>query len=169
MTFQNNNNYYASSTLIDYGNDPSKPPVLAEAELIPYSYSENEKSYTSSVTTYEYTAPHGTTPTNAVVPYDAEQGNNYNVNAVQNEARSVKTRRRRRRRVRMAAAGVTGAVVGGIALGPLGAAAGGVGAAAATRAVSKLGEKRKDRRVERERVAHQSMSGNAPIVNAVSC
>ena len=138
-----------------------------------YSSFENEKSYTTTVTTTTYAPPYGTTPTNAVVPYDAEHGNSYSsttsVNAIQNEANALKTRRRRRRRVRMAAAGVTGAVVGGIALGPLGAAAVGAGAAAATRAASKYGERRKDRRVERERVAHQSVSGNAPILNAVSC
>lgn len=148
----------------------------------PYSYSyqpENNKSYPTTVTTTTYASSHGeTTPTDAVIPYGSHavtpydlhnSGSPTSVSSMQSEAMATKARRRRRRRVRMAAAGVTGAVVGGIALGPLGAAAGGVGAAAATRAASKLGERRKDRRVEQAKVAHQSVAGNAPIVNAVSC
>ena len=174
MTFNNDN--YASATLIDYGNDPSRPPALAEAHpMDPYSFSEsgNKSSFTSSITTTTYAS--ATTPTNAVVPYDADaygvspHSQPDSIRATEDEALAKKNRRRMRRRARMAAAGVGGAIVGGIALGPLGAAAGGVGAAAATRAASKLGEKRKDRRVEREQVAHQSMTGNAMIVNAVSC
>jgi hypothetical protein len=172
MTPENDN--YASLH-IDYGNDPSRPPALAEVYPVePYSFYENgnKSSFTSSISTTTYGS--ATTPTAAMVPYDADA---YGVNqysqpetrAVEDEALSKKHRRRRRRRARMAAAGVGGAIIGGIALGPLGAAAGGVGAAAATRAASKLGERRKDRRVEREQVAQQSMMGNAPIVNAVSC
>lgn len=175
MTFQKNN--YDSDLLIDYGDDPTRPPVFAEAQPWPHnSYSpEKRSSYASSITTTTYSpSSSASTPTNAVVPYDADA---YGVNpipkesvrAVQDEAMSKKIRRRRRRRARMAAAGAGGAIIGGVALGPLGAVAGGVGAAAATRAASKLGEKKKDRRVERENVAHQSMMGNAPIVNAVSC
>jgi hypothetical protein len=54
---------------------------------------------------------------------------------------------RRRRKVRMACGSIGGVVVGGLILGPLGAIAGGVGAGAATRAVSKRREKKKDERV----------------------
>jgi len=163
--------------LIDYGDDPSRPPALAEAQPVNYSYWEDTKANynTSTVTTATtYPSPYATTPTNAVVPYAFNDYNSsYNstdsVSAVENEAKALKTRRRRRRRARMAAAGVSGAIVGGIALGPLGAAAGGVAAAAATRAVSKLGERRKDGRVEREKVTYESVAGSAPILNAVSC
>jgi hypothetical protein len=58
-----------------------------------------------------------------------------------------KERRRRRRKVRMACGSVGGVVVGGLILGPLGAIAGGVGAGAATRAMSKRRERKKDDRV----------------------
>lgn len=166
-----NNSYYATSPSIDYGDDPSRPPVFAEAQPVDHldSFSETKSNY--EMTNYYG----GTTPTNgAVVPYGGNSVAPYNpapesVNDMQNEAAATKMRRRRRRRVRMAAGGVTGAVVGGIALGPVGAIAGGVGGAAATRAASKFGEKRKDRRVEREKVAQHSVSGTAPIVNAVAC
>jgi hypothetical protein len=63
---------------------------------------------------------------------------------------------------------VSGVVLGGITLGPLGAIAGGVGAAAATRGACKLGERRKDRRVEKQKVQQTSLTSNTAIVNAVS-
>jgi hypothetical protein len=58
-----------------------------------------------------------------------------------------KARRRRRRKVRMACGSIGGVVVGGLILGPVGVIAGGFAAGAATRAVSKRRERKKDDRV----------------------
>jgi hypothetical protein len=62
-----------------------------------------------------------------------------------------KRRRRRRRRARMMVGGVTGFVFGTFVLGPLGGVAGATAGAVLARTASKIGEKRKDIRVERER------------------
>jgi hypothetical protein len=62
-----------------------------------------------------------------------------------------KNRRRKRRRARMVLGGATGIVVGTMFFGPIGGIAGLATAVAVTRTASKLGEKLKDRRVERER------------------
>jgi hypothetical protein len=59
-----------------------------------------------------------------------------------------KARRRKRRRVNMALCFTGGTFVGGIFLGPIGLALGGVGCAAISRTASKIGERRKDRRVK---------------------
>lgn len=62
-----------------------------------------------------------------------------------------KIRRRRRRRSRMIVGGVTGFVAGTVVLGPLVGIAGAAAAVVVTRSVSKMGERRKDRRLERDR------------------
>ena len=62
-----------------------------------------------------------------------------------------KYRRRKRRRSRMVVGGATGFVVGTMVFGPIGGLAGLATAVAVTRTASKLGERRKDGRVRRER------------------
>ncbi|KAG7363152.1 hypothetical protein IV203_026512 [Nitzschia inconspicua] len=71
--------------------------------------------------------------------------------AIREDPLDRKRRRRRRRRVRMVAGGVTGFVFGTFVLGPIGGVAGATAGAALARTASKIGEKRKDGRVERER------------------
>eukprot|EP00538_Stauroneis_constricta_P002062 CAMPEP_0119557212 /NCGR_PEP_ID=MMETSP1352-20130426/8948_1 /TAXON_ID=265584 /ORGANISM="Stauroneis constricta, Strain CCMP1120" /LENGTH=111 /DNA_ID=CAMNT_0007604279 /DNA_START=139 /DNA_END=474 /DNA_ORIENTATION=- len=65
-----------------------------------------------------------------------------------------KSRRRQRRRIRMAAGGVGGFVVGGALLGPVGACAGCVSGVAMSRAASRVGERWKDDRLQREMSSH---------------
>lgn len=62
-----------------------------------------------------------------------------------------KYRRRQRRRSRMVMGGATGFVLGTFVLGPFGAVVGLATGAALARTASKIGEKRKDSRVNRER------------------
>ena len=169
MTIKNNS--FASAVLIDLGDDT--PPVAATAQMVPFTYTE-EKTYSntrpSSFTTTITPYPPSTHDT-AIVPYSSRSVNPYSaesIRALQDEAMATKQRRRRRRRIRTSVAAVSGAVVGGVALGPLGAIAGGVGAAAATRGACKLGERRKDRRVEKQNVQQASVVRDMAIANAVS-
>ena len=169
MTVENKS--FASAVLIDFGDDSS--PAAATAQMVPYSYPE-DKSYSntrpSSFTTTVTPYPPSTYDT-AIVPHTGRSVNPYSAESIrtlQDEAMATKQRRRRRRRTRTTVAAVSGVVLGGITLGPLGAIAGGVGAAAATRGACKLGERRKDRRVEKQKVQQTSLTSNTAIVNAVS-
>ncbi|KAL3934853.1 MAG: hypothetical protein SGARI_003210 [Bacillariaceae sp.] len=84
-----------------------------------------------------------------------------------------KFRRRKRRRSRMVLSGATGFVVGTMVFGPVGGLAGLAGAVAVARTASKLGEKRKDGRVKRERERQQEErssigeSGSSAVVSPV--
>lgn len=72
-----------------------------------------------------------------------------------------KYRRRIRRRLRMIVGGAAGFVVGSVILGPFGGIAFGFGAVAATKSVSKAGERRKDKRVQQE---HQQRNSNRVVI-----
>lgn len=80
------------------------------------------------------------------------------------DAWSKKWRRRKRRRARMVIGGMTGFVAGTFLLGPLGGLAGAATGAVMSRTVSKVGERRKDRRLARERTTvqqyEQAQGGN---------
>lgn len=71
--------------------------------------------------------------------------------AIQEDPFHKKRRRRRRRRGRMMVGGITGFVFGTFVLGPIGGVAGATAGAVLARTASKVGEKRKDARVQRER------------------
>lgn len=75
-----------------------------------------------------------------------------------------KTRRRRRRRGRMMAGGAAGFVVGTILLGPIGGVIIGASAVGISRTASKIGERRKDKRVKKRLERQlQSMPTNQPF------
>jgi hypothetical protein len=173
MTIENNS--FASAVLIDFGDDSPTTPVAATAQMVPHSSYPEDKSYSNTIptsfTTTVTTYPPPSTYSTAIVPHSGRSINPYSAESIrtlQDEATVTKQRRRRRRRTRTTVAAVSGVVVGGIALGPLGAIAGGIGAAAATRGACKLGERRKDRRVEKQKVGQASVTTNTAIVNAVS-
>jgi hypothetical protein len=123
-----------SDRSFSYATDrPSALPLVSSNNSTPtaYAYDGTMVSSSSATTTSSYTIP----------SQDMDQ-------AIPGESDAdKKARRRRRRKVRMACGSIGGVVVGGLILGPLGAIAGGVGAGAATRAVSKRREKKKDERV----------------------
>jgi hypothetical protein len=70
--------------------------------------------------------------------------------AMQEDPLHKKRRRRQRRRSRMVLGGATGLIVGTLVLGPIGGVAIGVVGVVLSRTASKIGEKRKDIRVQRE-------------------
>lgn len=76
--------------------------------------------------------------------------------AIQEDPFHKKCRRRRRRRGRMMVGGITGFVFGTFVLGPIGGVAGATAGAVLARTASKVGEKRKDVRVQRERNRYET-------------
>jgi len=113
----------------------------------PASVTETQERESNQTPTFVYHPPASVT--------ERESRNDVNGTAVLPAAAledpsRKKHRRRVRRRGRMIVGGAAGFVVGSVILGPLGAIAFGFGAASAAKALSKRGERRKDKRVRRQ-------------------
>jgi hypothetical protein len=177
MTIKGQNSSFASAVLIDDDDNLPSTPTAATAQMVPYVYSYPEDRLAHSNTTPSYTTttvttyPPPNTSSTGMIPHVGSSVNPYSAESVgilQAERMATKKRRKRRRAARTTVAAVSGVVVGGITLGPIGAIAGGIGAAAAARGACKLGERRKDRRVEQQRVAEGSVTNSTAILNGVS-
>jgi hypothetical protein len=175
MSIKGQNNSFAPAVLIDDDDNFPSTPAVATAQMIPYSYPEEKQAHSNTtrpyVTTTVTTYPPPSTSNTAMVPHAGGIVNPYSAESIgilQAERMATKKRRRRRRASRTTIAAVSGVVVGGITLGPFGAIAGGIGAAVAARGACKLGERRKDRRVERQLVAEGSVTNSTAILKAVS-
>ena len=152
----NSTSNFADAQLIDLS-DPHRPPVVvattvaAETTAIPLDPWSNKPTEASIMAQ----SPPLSTYSNGqeVSPYHQVQviqaSNNPSYPYIEDPLQK-KLRRRRRRRGRMAVGGVSGFVVGSLVLGPIGAVVGTVTGVTLARGVSKIGEKRKDRRVRRQ-------------------
>jgi hypothetical protein len=133
------NQSFSGSNFAHTTDRPSSLPVVASA-----STSNNEGTMVISAAAADPNRVSTTTSSYAI----AAPSNSELTMAMAGESDAAKKkRRRRRRRARMAAGSISGVLVGGVILGPLGAIVGGFSAGAATRAISKRREKRKDQRV----------------------